>query len=199
MSKVERSVTVMAGLALPAALVVGAMMGQMAALVIGGLAILAAWRYVPGIWRTIGTGLLGGAIAGVLVLGPGFRLAMRVVAILDPERQVEFSLGGTFLIVVLIGVILGGALGVLAALLRKGLGWSGLVMAGVMTFAVVGLLLLDTGLRSELVELGAGPWLNIPMFTAVSFVYGLLANRLIDRFEVKRSRQTTIEPVEVPT
>lgn len=198
MSKLEKSVTMIVGLALPAALVVGAFIGERVALVVVALVALAGWRYVPGFWRTIGGGLLGGAIAGALILGPGFRLAMRVVAILD-IRRVEFTLGGTFFIIVGVGVILGGALGVLAALLRRGLGWSGPIMAGVMTVGLVGLLLLDTGLRSEFVTLGAGPWLNIPMFTAVAFAYGLYANRLIDRLQAKTSRRATREAVEVPT
>jgi MFS family permease len=72
-------------------------------------------------------------------------------------------------------------------------------MAGVMTIALVGLMLLDTGLRSEFAELGAGPWVNIPMFTAVVYGYGLFANRLIDRFGRKRSLVDAEESVEVPT
>ena len=155
-------------------------------------------KLVTGWWRTIGAGLLGGAIAGVLVLGPGLRLAMRTVAILDP-RRVEFTVEGTLFLIVMIGGIFGGVFGLPAALLRKGLGWSGSIMAGVMTGAIVGLMLLDTGLRSEFVTLGAGPWLNIPMFTAVIFGYGMFANRLIDRFGKKRSLVDAEKWVEVPT
>jgi hypothetical protein len=64
-------------------------------------------------------------------------------------------------------------------------------MTGVMAVAIMSLLLIDTGLRSELVDLGAGPWLNIPMFTAVTIGYGLATNRLIDRFAARRSRRET--------
>jgi hypothetical protein len=67
------------------------------------------------------------------------------------------------------------------------------------TAVLVALLVIDTGLRDELVTLGAGPWLNIPMFAAVCFGYSLFANRLIDRFESKKSVQAAWEPVEVPT
>jgi hypothetical protein len=141
---------------------------------------------------------MAGVIAGALILGPGFRLAMRVVAILD-IRQVEFTLGGTIFVIVGVGVIFGGVFGITAAFLRRGLAWSGSIMAGVTTAAIIGLLLLDTGLRAELVDLGAGPWLNIPMFTAVVFGYGLFANRLIDRFTTRRPRSATREPIEVPT
>ncbi len=137
-------------------------------------------------------------IAGVLILGPGFRLVMRIVAVVD-IRRVEFSVGGTMIIIVLIGVIVGGIGGVFSAMLRKGLGWSGLVMSSLLTVVLVALLVIDTGLRDELVTLGAGPWLDIPMFTVVCFGYSLFANRLIDRLESKKSRQAAREPAEVPT
>jgi hypothetical protein len=60
------------------------------------------------------------------------------------------------------------------------------------------MLLLDTGLRDEFVELGEGPWLNIPMFGGVVFLYGLAANRIMDRVERLRSGQPSREPVGVP-
>jgi hypothetical protein len=198
MSNKERAMAIIACLALPASLLVGDFAGRAAGFALGGLVLLAIWWIAPSLWRIIGAGLLGGAIAGVLILGPGFRLAMRVVAILD-IRRVEFSIGGTLFIIVGVGAIIGGILGFMAALLRKGFAWSGLVMSGVMTIALIGLLYLDTNLRSELVTLGAGPWLNIPMFTAVTFGYALFANRLIDRLQNKKSRRAALEPVEVPT
>jgi len=123
---------------------------------------------------------------------------MRIVAIVD-VRPVEFSIAGTLLIIVLIGVIVGGVAGVFSAMLRKGLGWSRMAMSLLTTAVLVSLLVIDTGLRDELVTLGAGPWLNISMFTAVCFGYSLFANRLIDRFESKKPRQAAREQVEVPT
>jgi hypothetical protein len=198
MSKTERVMAVIVGLALPASFVIGSAVGQPVGLVLAFVVLLAMWRFAPGLWSTIGVGLLSGAIAGALVLGPGFRLAMRMVAIVD-IRRAEFSVGGTLFIIVGVGVIFGGMGGFMAALLRRGLGWSGLVMSGVMAVGLVGLLYLDTNLRSELVTLGAGPWLNIPMFAAVSFGYALFANKLIDRFENKKSRREAREPAEVRT
>lgn len=198
MSNSERLMAVIAGFALPASFVIGSAVGAWAGIALAGVVLLAISRLASGLWRIIGAGLVGGVIAGVLVLGPGFRLAMRMVAIVD-VRRVEFSVGGTLLIIILIGVIVGGIGGFMSALLRKGFGWSGPLMSGVMATTLVGLLYLDTNLRSELLTLGAGPWLNIPMFAAVSFGYALFANRLIDRFESRKSRRAAREPVEVAT
>jgi hypothetical protein len=198
MSNLEKWLNLTAGVVLPLTLILSSLLGDPVALVVLALVVLAGWRYLPGFWRNFGVGLISGAVAGALILGPGFRLAMRVVAIFD-IRRVEFTLAGTFFIIVGVGVIFGGMFGIAAAFVRKGLGLKGRSTAGLMTVAMVGLLLLDSSLRSEFVELGVGPWLNIPMFTAVTFGYGLFANKLIDRFETKRSRRESPELVEVPT
>ena len=62
---------------------------------------------VPGFWRSSLHGAIGGVAAGLLVLGPGLRIAMRVVAILDPVRSPEFTVGGTMLIIIGVGVVMG--------------------------------------------------------------------------------------------
>ena len=157
------------------------------------------WRFVPGFLRTIGIGAAAGAVAGALILGPGFRLAMRVVAVLStrPSRVPEFTLEGTLFIVVFVGVILGAIFGVGAALFRRGLRLSATMTAGLMTIALIGMLLLEPGLRSEFVELGAGPWFNIAMFGAVVFLYGLAANKLVVRFAGRGSTKSSRDPVEV--
>jgi len=198
MSRLDKFAAVGVGIAIPAAMLIGVMLGGGAALVVLVVAAAVGWRFVPGFLSTIAHGLLAGAIAGALILGPGFRLAMRVVAILD-IRRVEFTLAGTLFIILFVGVIVGGTVGTGAATLRRGLGWSGALTTGVMTATIMGLLLVDTGLRSEFVELGAGPWLNIPMFTAVTVGYAVVTNRLIDRFANRRSRRMTRELAEVPT
>lgn len=198
MSTLQKWLNLAVGVTLPLSLALSAMFGGPIALIVLVLVVLAAWRYLPGFWRTSGVGLISGAVAGALILGPGFRLAMRVVAIFD-IRRVEFTLGGTLFIILGIGVMVGGMFGIAAVFVRTGLRWPGRLTAGVMTVALVGLLLLDPSLRSEFLELGAGPWLNIPMFTAVTFGYGLFANKLIDRFETKKSLREARMPIEVPT
>jgi hypothetical protein len=161
------------------------------------VAFAIGWRSLPGFWRTVLRGLAAGAVAGLLVLGPGFRLAMRVVAILDPIRTPEFTAEGTLFIVVFVGGLLGGIFGLAAALLRRGLGLSGPAMAGWMTVALIGFLLLGPDLRSEFTDLGPGAWFNIPMFGLVVYLYGLVTNRLLDRFTVARPELTSSAPVEV--
>jgi hypothetical protein len=156
---------------------------SLAALVTG---IGAGWLLVPGFWRSSLDGAIGGVIAGLLVLGPGLRIAMRVVAIIDPVRSPEFTIGGTMFIMIGVGVIMGGIFGVIGNIARSALGirsgWAGVVPA-VLVMLMIG---LDSELRSEIVELGAGPWLNIPMFGAVAVGYGAVWTRVVDRLEMRR-------------
>jgi hypothetical protein len=49
---------------------------------------------------------------------------------------------------------------------------------------------LDSELRSEIVELGVGPWLNIPMFGAVAVGYGAMWTRVVTRLERRRIEKT---------
>jgi hypothetical protein len=158
---------------------------------VAGVAIITAWRTVPGFWRTAGLGALAGAICGVLILAPGFRLAMRVVAILDPVRTPEFTFEGTIFIMVFLGVLVGAVFGIEAAVLRRAFTISGPVMALSMTAVIMGLLLAGADLRSEFVDLGAGAWLNVPMFATVVLFFSLALNRAVDRSQAKKPSQAT--------
>jgi MFS family permease len=160
------------------------------ALAATGLGI--GWRYVPGFWRTILAGLVGGLVAGLVILGPGFRLSMRVVAVLDPVRRPELSFEGTMFIMIFIGVIVGGIFGVLGALLRRVFDWPSRV--GAMVIGAMGLsaMIADPGLRGELFELGAGPWVNLPMFGAVFFGYARVADRVSAWFVARRKRAASV-------
>ena len=160
---------------------------SMAVILIG---IGAGWLLVPGFWRSLLYGAIGGVVAGLLVLGPGLRIAMRVVAIIDPVRSPEFTVGGTMFIIIGVGVMMGGMFGVIGNIARVGFNISsrgaGLVPA-VLVMLLIG---LDNELRSEIVELGAGPWLNIPMFAAVAVGYGALWTRVVTRLERRRIEKT---------
>jgi len=145
----------------------------------------AGWLLVPGFWRSLGHGVIGGVVAGLLVLGPGLRIAMRVVAILDPVRSPEFTFGGTMFIIIGVGVMMGGTFGVIGNLARQGFGIPSRA-AGLIPAVLVALMIgLDGELRSEIVELGAGPWLNIPMFGAAALGYGALWTRVVTRLETR--------------
>lgn len=155
--------------------------------------------YVPGWWRAILYGAIGGLVAGILVLGPGLRLAMRVVAILDPVRQAEFTLEGTLFILVMIGGLFGLTLGVLGALTRAGWSTKPGVAWTVPAFFVMLMLMVTEEFRTELLTLGAGPWVNIPMFSAVAGAYGWVAMRIVGRLESRwEAEQASIGHLGVP-
>ncbi len=167
------------GLTVPAAIVVGSLAGSPAvALAIVAGALTVGWRLVPGFWKTAGRGILAGAVAGVLVLGPGLRLAMRVVAIFEPLRRPEFTLEGTAFVVVVIGLLFGGITGGWTTLVASSLGVvSRRVGTGVITVAASAQLFSSSEVLAELTELGAGPWMNVPMFLGVTVLYGYLTDR----------------------
>lgn len=148
-------------------------------------AALIAWRYIPRFWVTVLTGLIGGFVAGLLILGPGFRLSMRVVAMMDPFRAPEFSPGGTAFIIVGIGGILGAIEGLGGNVLRRALSIESSLVAGTIVglLFIAGLLVSPGDIRSEFFELGAGPWINIPMFTVFAVAFGVAAMALSERFE----------------
>jgi hypothetical protein len=165
--------------------------------VIGGLVI--GWLLVPDFWSSLAWGAIGGVVAGLMILGPGFRLAMRVVSVLDPVRTPEFTVEGTIFIVVGLGGIFGGIVGALSNVFRKGFGLKWPLTAAIPGLMVMLVLFGDRGLRAELLELGAGPWVNIPMFAAFAGGYGVVAMRLSARMSATWDRRKAIpEAVEVP-
>jgi hypothetical protein len=169
---------------------------------IGSLALLAVgigagWALIPGFWPRLLHGAVGGVVAGLLVLGPGLRLAMRVVAVLDPVRPPEFTIDGTLFILLGVGVIFGGILGIIGNIARRGLGIPARASGLTPALLVMVIIALDTELRSEIVELGAGPWVNIPMFAAVALAYGATWTRVVTRLEKRREQRTSRhQPVE---
>jgi len=156
---------------------------SMAAVLVG---IGAGWLLVPGFWRSSLHGAVAGVAAGLLVLGPGLRIAMRVVAILDPVRSPEFTVGGTMFIIVGVGVVMGGIFGIIGNVARGGLGIPSGAAGLVPALLVMLMISLDSELRSEIVGLGKGPWLNIPMFGAAAVGYGALWTRVVTRLEMRR-------------
>jgi hypothetical protein len=176
-------------------LAVSELLGPVWSMAVVLIGIGAGWLLLPGFWRSSLYGAIGGVMAGLLVLGPGLRIAMRVVAIIDPVRSPEFTVGGTmFIIIIGVGVVMGAIFGVIGNIVRGGFNipsrGAGLVPA-VLVMLMLG---LDSELRSEIVELGAGPWLNIPMFGAVAIGYGALWTRVVTRLERKRIEMTERHP-----
>ena len=170
--------------AIPVALSEGLGPAWSVALVVIGIG--AGWLLVPGFWRKSLYGAIGGAISGLLVLGPGFRIAMRIVAIVDPVRSPEFTVGGTMFILIGVGLMMGGVFGVIASIARGGFNISSRGASAVPAVLVMLLIGLDTELRFEILELGVGPWLNVPMFAAAAIGYGILWTRVVAWLESRR-------------
>lgn len=159
-------------------------------------------RSIPGFAVSAVRGLVAGAAAGFFVLGVGFRLAMRVVAITDPARTPEFSVGGTIFILVGIGLMLGAFTGAYLGGFRELLGLGAPSVALAATVALSFILFGDSEVRSELFELGLGAWLNVPMFWSILFTYGLaqhgIVHRLDRRAARRRANQDVVERALVP-
>lgn len=167
-----------AGLSIPLAIALGELTGMApVSLAVLAFAAVLGRRATPRFLRVTARAAIAGAISGLLVLGPGFRLAMRVVAILEPVRAPEFSLGGTVLVVVGFGGVVGVATGVFASLVARGLGLTHTGLALLASVPVMAMLILDSELSRELLELGAGGWVNVPMFAGVSVAHGMAVAR----------------------
>lgn len=173
-------------------------------LIIAGLVVsvgvaVVAFRVVPRLGRTFGAGLLGGMVAGLVVLGPGLRVAMRVVAVMDSARRPEFSVEGMVFILVITGGVMGPILGLVLALTRRALNHSLAVSAILAAVAGLTLFVANTELRPELVGLGAGPGVNLALFGAAIALYGAGAERLIRRFDrapIMEEEEMLIETVK---
>lgn len=77
------------------------------------VARLRSWRpFVEG-----GRGILAGLLSG-LMLGIGLRVAMRLVA-LAAGQEPHFTLGGTLIIIIMVGVVFGAIFGLLFAAMRQ--------------------------------------------------------------------------------
>jgi hypothetical protein len=124
-----------------------------------------------GFVKTVLFGLGAGVIAGILVLGPGLRLAMRVVAVQDPFRATEFTIGGTMFIIIFFGLFVGGFLGIPGAIAARYL--HRFAAMAIMTFLGMFIIMRDTEIVEELLELGGGPWVNFPMFTLGFLAYSV--------------------------
>lgn len=166
------------GSIVPLAILTGSLLGSPpVALAIVGLGLIVGWARVPRFWRTVLRALGAGGLAGLVVLGPGLRLAMRVVAMLEPTRTPEFTLGGTAFLVIGIGLMFGAVTTAWPVLIAVGLRlprWAGV---GLIAVAAAVQLFSDSETLSEFTELGAGASMNVPMFGAVVIAFAHLADR----------------------
>jgi hypothetical protein len=173
-----RRAAVLAAASGPAAIFVGdLLLGPIAALVIVGAGVAIGWRFVPDFWRTLFRAAIAGGLAGVLVLGPGYRLAMRIVAILDASTTPEFTIEGTMFLIVGIGAMFGGITTTWVTLITRAYAARRAVAVTVLTAVVIGILFIDSEVFREITDLGLGPILNVPMFLGVTVGWAWLADR----------------------
>ena len=173
------------------------LLGGVPSVIIALISVAFAWRLTPRFWWTISRGALAGAVAGLLVLGPGWRFAMRVVAILDPIRAPEFTIDGTMFILLFVGAILGGLFGAMTAPIQRAFSMEWQAAALIPALLAMTLIVTSQSLRTELMELGLGGWFNIPLFGGVALAYGLATTRIIHRLFNKVSEPAP-EPLNVP-
>jgi len=174
----SRRAAVLAALTGPAAIFVGDMfLGPIGAVAIVAAGVAIGWKYVPGFWRTLFRAAIAGGLAGVLVLGPGYRLAMRIVAILDDATTPEFTIGGTMFLIVGIGLMFGGITTTWVTIVTKTFEVRRSVAVSVLSLVVVGTLFLDSEVFSELTDLGLGAIVNVPMFLGITLAWAWVADR----------------------
>jgi hypothetical protein len=146
--------------------------------------------------RGVAIAVVGGAIAGPLILGLGGRLAMRITAATSDDRVQgalteaeetvgEITLGGTIDLVLFVGLfggLIGGLLYMGIRRWLRGPAWrAGLVM-GTLGLAVVG---RAAALDPDSVDFAllSPRWLAVLLFVLLALFYGIVLVALIERLD----------------
>jgi hypothetical protein len=102
-------------------------------------------------------------------------------------------------ILVIIGALIGLIFGILGSLTRTGWSMNPTRAWVVPAFLVMLLLIAAEETRTELFTLGAGPWVNIPMFTGVAVAYGWGVMAVVTRLESRReAKRVSVDRLGVP-
>jgi hypothetical protein len=149
---------------------------------------------------------LAGAVAGLLGLGLGLRVAMRLIALLNQDDFVftengnvvgEITLSGT-LGVVIAGGIGGVFLGLLYGIVRSWLpsrGWRRGTFYGALLSAAFGTFLVDSeSLDFALLDHDA---ISIALLLACPVLFGTMLGALVDRLEPHEPRLLRLRPIRI--
>ena len=153
-----------------------------------------AWQPLQALMRSLAVGWVAGFAAGLVALGFGSRIAMRIVAITagdadqgaitDAEATVgEITAGGTIFLAIF-GAFIGTLGGYAYLALRRWLAdagrWRGLLL-GMVLLAMFGWGTIE-GDNPDFDRFGS-PGLNIAMFASLFLLFGLLLVPLFDRLD----------------
>ena len=126
-------------------------------------------------------GLLTGGLWGLLILGGGSRVAMRLVALImgiPPSATATGTLG-----LLLMGGFVGGILGVLYALITRWLPWHWRTNAAILSILLAAVALQPfVGERTGEASL-APPWIGAPLFVALPLLFCPLLAYSVQRLE----------------
>lgn len=157
-------------------------------------ALFLGWRFIPRFWRKLAAAIVAGTLAGMVVLGPGLRIAMRAVAIADPDKTPEFTIGGTIFIIVMLGVIFGAIFGVVSVFARTGFRIQRVLVGMVGAVVILTTLMVIPDIRRELMDFGLGAGMNLPLFGLVGFAHAWATVTVFDR--LKFHQEQPAQPVE---
>jgi hypothetical protein len=97
----------------------------------------------------------------------------------------------------MVGVLMARLLGITGVLITRAADIrSAKAAGGLVGLLTVAVLVGNSGLRGELVCLGAGLWLNLAMFGSVAIVYGIATMKVVARFGSEGSSQPVTTRVD---
>ncbi len=153
--------------------------------------------YVRRIPRLVLSGLIGGGLAGLIILGGGSRLAMRIVSLTGGRREMTID-GTAFLLI--FGAFAGANLGLILAAAGRMRRYR--VRSAVLVVGALGAIgffgLFGPEVRDEIFHEGLGVWLNAPLFLSLFPAYAWGAVRAIRYLEQRLPGRAWGRRLDIP-